>query len=58
MRKRARPDCMRAKAAGARLIREPHDNEGYPGRGYEALDGEGHVWSFGSYDPFAPLEDA
>ena len=21
-------------------------------------DPEGHVWSFGSYDPFAPIEDA
>ncbi|USI73357.1 VOC family protein [Sphingomonas morindae] len=46
--------CARARAAGARILSEPHDNEGYPGRGYDAVDPEGHVWSFGSYDPFAP----
>lgn len=44
----------RALAAGAEIVAEPHDNEGYPGRGYTARDPEGHVWSFGSYDPFAP----
>lgn len=42
-----------ARAAGAELIDEPHDNEGYPGRGYSARDLEGYVWSFGSYDPWA-----
>ncbi len=42
-----------AAAAGAALIRPPHDNEGYPGRGYEARDPEGQVWSFGSYDPWS-----
>lgn len=42
-----------ARAAGADLIDEPHDNEGYPGRGYSARDPEGHVWTFGSYDPWA-----
>ena len=49
------PDAhhSRAAAAGADIIRPPHDNEGYPGRGYEARDPEGNVWSFGSYDPFA-----
>lgn len=45
--------CRRARAAGAEIITEPHDNEGYPGRGYSARDSEGHVWSFGSYDPWA-----
>ena len=51
----ADPDahCARARAAGARIIAEPHDNEGYPGRGYAAHDPEGHGWSFGSYDPWA-----
>ena len=48
----------RARAAGAEFITEPHDNEGYPGRGYSARDPEGHVWSFGDYDPFAPPADA
>lgn len=45
--------CERARAAGAEILDEPHDNEGYAGRGYEARDPEGHVWSFGSYDPHA-----
>jgi len=46
-----------AMAAGAEIIEPPHDNEGYPGRGYDARDPEGHVWSFGSYDPFAAVID-
>ena len=50
--------CERARAHGAEIVDEPHDNDGYPGRGYAARDPEGHVWSFGSYDPFAPPEDA
>ncbi|MDH7640109.1 VOC family protein [Sphingomonas oryzagri] len=50
--------CERARANGATIIDEPHENDGYPGRGYAARDPEGHVWSFGSYDPFAPIEDA
>jgi uncharacterized glyoxalase superfamily protein PhnB len=49
------PDAhhARAAAAGAQIIRAPFDNQGYPGRGYDAGDPEGNVWSFGSYDPFA-----
>ncbi len=43
--------CAGARGAGAEIVTEPHDNEGYPGRGYAARDPEGHVWSFGSYDP-------
>lgn len=50
--------CEHARANGAEIVDEPHDNDGYPGRGYSARDPEGHVWSFGSYDPFAPPEDA
>jgi len=42
-----------ARAAGADIVIEPHDNQGYPGRSYDARDPEGHVWNFGSYDPFA-----
>ncbi len=42
-----------AAACGADVIRVPHDNEGYPGRAYEVRDSGGHVWSFGSYDPWA-----
>ena len=49
------PDAhhARAAAAGATIVRAPSDNQGYPGRGYDARDIEGNVWSFGSYDPFA-----
>ncbi len=43
-----------AAAAGAEILTEPHDNEGYPGRSYDARDPEGNVWNFGNYDPFAP----
>jgi uncharacterized glyoxalase superfamily protein PhnB len=50
--------CERARALGAEIVDEPHDNDGYPGRGYVVRDPEGHVWSFGSYDPFAMPEDA
>ncbi|HEY0271158.1 MAG TPA: VOC family protein [Sphingomonas sp.] len=50
------PDAHHAAAvaAGAGIVTPPRDNEGYPGRGYTARDPEGQVWSFGSYDPFAP----
>ena len=44
--------AARARAAGARIILEPADQD-YGGRTYTALDPEGHVWSFGSYDPWA-----
>lgn len=51
----ADPDahCAKARAAGAEIVAEPHDNEGYPGRGYAVRDPGGYVWSFGSYDPWA-----
>lgn len=45
--------AARAEAEGAELLTRPHDNEGYPGRGYDARDPEGNVWNFGSYDPWA-----
>jgi uncharacterized glyoxalase superfamily protein PhnB len=45
--------CAQARAAGADILTEPKDNEGYPGRGYDARDPEGNAWNFGSYDPFA-----
>jgi uncharacterized glyoxalase superfamily protein PhnB len=44
--------CLHARNLGAVVVREPRDNEGYPGRGYEALDPEGNLWSFGTYDPW------
>jgi uncharacterized glyoxalase superfamily protein PhnB len=44
---------QRAKAAGAEIVMELHDNEGYPGRSYNARDPEGNDWDFGTYDPWA-----
>ena len=43
--------CARARAAGARIVIEPKD-EDYGGRGYTARDPEGHVWSFGTFNPW------
>ena len=40
-----------AKAAGARIAKEIRD-EDYGGRGFSCFDLEGHLWSFGSYDPW------
>lgn len=41
----------RAAAAGAKVV-IPLKDESYGGRGYTALDPEGHVWSFGTYNPW------
>lgn len=41
----------KTKAAGATIIREIQD-EAHGGRGYGCLDLEGHLWYFGSYDPW------
>lgn len=43
--------CDRARAAGAEIVMPPEDKD-YGGRGYTCRDLEGHVWSFGSYDPW------
>jgi uncharacterized glyoxalase superfamily protein PhnB len=40
----------RAKAAGATIVREPVTQD-YGGRDYTCKDPEGHVWTFGTYDP-------
>ena len=49
-------DCdahyARAVAAGAKILLDIRDQD-YGGRGYTCRDPEGHVWSFGSYDPWA-----
>ena len=49
-------DCdahyARAKAAGAVMLLDIEDKD-YGGRGYTCRDFEGHIWSFGSYDPWA-----
>lgn len=41
----------RAKAAGA-LIVLPLKDEVYGGRVYSCRDPEGHLWNFGTYDPW------
>jgi uncharacterized glyoxalase superfamily protein PhnB len=43
----------RAKAAGAKILREPVTQD-YGGRDYTCQDPEGYVWSFGTYDPWSP----
>lgn len=42
----------RAKAAGAEIVMEIADQD-YGGRLYICRDPEGHIWNFGSYDPWA-----
>jgi uncharacterized glyoxalase superfamily protein PhnB len=41
----------RAKAAGARIAIDIKD-EDYGGRGFSCYDLEGHLWNFGTYDPW------
>lgn len=41
-----------AVAAGADIVDALKDQD-YGGRGYSARDPEGHLWWFGSYDPWA-----
>ncbi len=40
-----------AKAAGAEIVTELK-NEDYGGRDYSCRDPEGHIWSFGTYNPW------
>jgi uncharacterized glyoxalase superfamily protein PhnB len=42
----------RAVAAGARIALALQD-EDYGGRGFSCYDPEGHLWSVGTYDPWA-----
>lgn len=53
----ADPDAHYATAvkAGARIVR-PIQEEDYGGKGYTLADPEGHVWHFGSYDPWQDSE--
>ncbi|MBE4752235.1 hypothetical protein G4177_29130 [Corallococcus sp. ZKHCc1 1396] len=44
--------CARAKAAGASILMDLHDTE-YGSRDFSALDPEGNIWSFGTYQPLA-----
>ena len=41
----------RAKSAGAEIVMDIKD-EDYGGRGYKCRDPEGHIWNFGTYDPW------
>jgi uncharacterized glyoxalase superfamily protein PhnB len=41
----------RAKTAGAKMVAEL-EKKGYGGIGYTCRDLEGHVWHFGSYNPW------
>ncbi|HEV7618543.1 MAG TPA: VOC family protein [Burkholderiaceae bacterium] len=41
----------RAKAPGAEIMIDIKD-EDYGGRGFSCRDIEGHLWSFGTYDPW------
>ena len=40
----------RAAAAGAEIVRPPEAQD-FGGSSYAARDPEGHVWTFGEYDP-------
>jgi uncharacterized glyoxalase superfamily protein PhnB len=42
----------RAKAAGAEILLDIKD-EDYGGRGFTCRDLEGHIWNFGTYDPWS-----
>jgi len=43
--------CSRATKAGAEIVMEPEDQP-YGGRAYSCRDPEGHLWNFGSYNPW------
>ena len=49
--------CERARAAGARILREPED-QFYGDRVYSAADPEGHVWSFAESIRMVTREEA
>ena len=42
----------RSIAAGAKIVLDIKDQD-YGGRGYSCQDSEGHIWNFGSYNPWA-----
>ena len=44
--------CAQAKGAGAEIV-DALETRDYGGSGYSARDPEGHLWSFGDYDPWA-----
>lgn len=42
---------QRAKDAGAEIVMDIKDQD-YGGRGFSCRDLEGHIWNFGTYDPW------
>jgi uncharacterized glyoxalase superfamily protein PhnB len=44
-----------AKSAGAEMVLDIRDMD-YGGRGFTCRDLEGHLWSIGTYDPWAAAE--
>jgi uncharacterized glyoxalase superfamily protein PhnB len=44
---------QQAKAAGAVIV-DDYAEKDYGGAGYSCHDPEGHLWYFGSYDPWQP----
>ena len=43
--------CAMAKAAGAEIVLDIKEDDG-GGRGYSCRDLEGHIWNFGTYNPW------
>ncbi|HXF53780.1 MAG TPA: VOC family protein [Hyphomicrobiaceae bacterium] len=43
--------CAQVKAAGAEVVLDLADKD-HRGRGFSCRDPEGHLWTFGSYDPW------
>jgi uncharacterized glyoxalase superfamily protein PhnB len=48
----ARAHCARARAAGAEIVFNVEDRDN-GGRCYSCRDPEGHLWNFGTYNPWA-----
>ncbi len=46
-----------AKAAGAEIVMDIEDAD-YGGRGFSCRDLEGHLWNFGTYDPWEEVENS
>lgn len=46
----------RAVAAGAEIVM-PLEDQDYGGSSYSVRDPEGHIWSFGDYDPMASAKE-
>jgi uncharacterized glyoxalase superfamily protein PhnB len=43
--------CARARSSGAEIIFDIQDDD-FGGRSYACRDPEGHIWNFGTYDPW------